>query len=338
MLDRCDASYRNGWPMKVLVTGASGFTGSNLANALVRQGDEVYGFVRPTSQVDSLSPEVSLIRGDLTSQASVHQAVKDMDIVYHVAATFRDSGIAKQGYYDVNVAGTRHVVEACRAHNVSRMVHCSTMGVHGHVENPPGTEQSPFNPGDEYQRTKLEAEKLVAQAIKEGLPATIFRPTGIYGPGDERFLKLFRSIKSRTFIMFGSGEVFYHLIYIDDLVQGIISCGENPEALGKTYIIGGEKATTLNELTDSVAKVLGVQKPRWRVSFWVLWQAAALCEDICKPSGIKPPLYRRRADFFRKSRSFDASKIQRELGFRPTINLEEGLRQTAMWYQSNNLI
>jgi nucleoside-diphosphate-sugar epimerase len=324
--------------MKALVTGASGFTGFHLANALVQRGYEVYGFVRPTSNVSNLSPQVTLIQGDLTSQASIYRAVQDMDIVYHIAATYRDSGASQQTYYDVNVMGTRHVIEACLAHKVNRMVHCSTMGVHGHIENPPATEQSPFNPGDDYQRTKLEAENLVAQSIQDGLRATICRPTGIFGPGDQRFLKLFRTIKNGTFIMFGSGEVLYHLIYIDDLVQGFILCGEKPEALGETYIIAGQKAITLNELTNRIAKVLGVKKPQWRIPFWLLWHASVLCEHTCKPLGLRPPLFRRRADFFRKSRSFDASKIQNDLGFQTKIDLEKGLRRTANWYKENNLI
>jgi nucleoside-diphosphate-sugar epimerase len=212
------------------------------------------------------------------------------------------------------------------------------MGVHGHIENPPATEQSPFNPGDDYQRTKLEAENLVAQSIQDGLRATICRPAGIYGPSDKRFLKLFRAIKNKTFIMFGSGEVLYHLIYIDDLVQGFILCGEKPEALGETYIIAGQKAITLNELTNRIAKVLGVKKPQWRIPFWLLWHASVLCEHTCKPLGLRPPLFRRRADFFRKSRSFDASKIQNDLGFQTKIDLEKGLRRTANWYKENNLI
>jgi nucleoside-diphosphate-sugar epimerase len=324
--------------MKALVTGASGFAGSHLANALVQRGYEVYGFVRPTSNVSNLSPKVTIIQGDLTSQASVYCAVQDMDIVYHIAATYRDSGVSQQTYYDVNVMGTRHVIEACLVHKVNRMVHCSTIGVHGHIEDPPATEQAPFNPGDDYQRTKLEAEHLVAQSIQDGLRATICRPAGVYGPGDRRFLKLFRAIKNKTFIMFGSGEVCYHLIYIDDLIQGMILCGEKPEALGQTYIIAGNKAMTLNDLTNSIAKVLGVRKPQWRIPFCLLWQASVLCEDVCKPLGLKPPLFRRRADFFRKNRAFDTSKIQNDLGFYPTINLEEGLHRTASWYKKNDLI
>ena len=203
---------------------------------------------------------------------------------------------------------------------------------------PPANELSPFKPGDEYQRTKLEAEQLVKQAIESGLPATIFRPSGIYGPGDERFLKLFRAIKKGIFIMFGDGNVLYHFIFIDDLIRGIITCGEDPRALGKTYIIAGEKAVTLNEVTATIAHTIGVEKPKWRLPFWVLWQASVLCESVCKPLGVTPPLFRRRTDFFRKDRSFDTSQIQSDLQFQPSINLEEGLLRTANWYKANNFI
>ena len=147
--------------MNALVTGASGFAGSRLANALVQRGYKVYGFVRPMSNVSNLSTQITLIQGDLTSQASVDGAIQDMDIVYHIAATYRDSGVSQQTYYDVNVMGTRHVIEACLAHKVNRMVHCSTIGVHGHIENPPATEQSPF---------KSVSKKASQATFREGCP------------------------------------------------------------------------------------------------------------------------------------------------------------------------
>ena len=324
--------------MKILVTGASGFTGSHLANALVQRDHEVYGFVRPTSQVKGLASQVRIIRGDLANRSDVDSAIRDMDMVYHIAACYREPGVPDQVYFDVNVMGTRHVIDACLAYNIKRMVHCSTIGVHGDIDQPPANELSPFKPGDEYQRTKLEAEQLVQGAIKSGLPATIFRPSGIYGPGDKRFLKLFRAIKKGVFIMFGDGNVLYHLIFIDDLVRGIITCGEDPRALGKTYIIAGEKAVTLNEVTATIANTIGVETPKWRLPFWVLWQASVLCETVCKPFGVNPPLFRRRTDFFCKNRSFDTSHIRSDLQFKPKINLEEGLIRTANCYKANNFI
>jgi nucleoside-diphosphate-sugar epimerase len=324
--------------MKILVTGASGFTGSHLANALVQRGHEVYGFVRPTSNVSALSPGVHLVRGDLANKSDVDEAIRGTDMVYHIAACYREPGVPDQMYFDVNVTGTRHVAEACLKFGIKRMVHCSTIGVHGHVDHPPANEGSPFKPGDDYQRTKLEAEQLVRHLMQAGLPATIFRPTGIYGPGDKRFLKLFRAIKKGIFIMFGDGNTLYHFIFIDDLIRGIIICGEDPKALGKTYIIAGEKAATLNEITAIIAHIIGVKKPKWRLPFWLLWQASVICESVCKPFRVNPPLFRRRADFFRKSRSFDASQIRLDLQFQPNITLEEGLQKTADWYKANNFL
>src|SRR5690606_28797051 len=142
-------------------------------------------------------------------------------------------------------------------------LHCSTVGVHGHVlrAHIPANEHAPFNPGDAYQRSKLKGELLVQSAINEGMPATIFRPGGLYGPGDKRFLKLFRSINNGAFRMFGSGEALYHLTYIDDLIQGIIRCGTRERAIGQTYILAGPRYTTLNELVKHIASALRVAPP-----------------------------------------------------------------------------
>jgi nucleoside-diphosphate-sugar epimerase len=326
-------------PKKVLVTGISGFTGSNLAKALVRNGDEVYGFARPSSRLNGLQETgIHILKGDLTEANSVEEAVKGMDIVYHLAASYRESGLPNSEYYKVNVGGTRHVLAAAFKHGAKRVVHCSTAGVHGHVENPPADENAPFNVGDLYQATKLEGEKVVREYMQQGLSCVIFRPVGIYGPGDRRFLKLFKAIKQSKFIMFGDGEVLYHLTFIDDLVRGIIACGESQKAAGEIFIIAGERATTLNELVALIADTLGVEKPGLYLPFWSLWTVSVFCEFACKPFGINPPLFRRRADFFRKDRSFNASKIERILGFKPSVSLEEGLRRTADWYRKENLV
>ena len=105
-------------------------------------------------------------------------------------------------------------------------MHCSTVGVHGDVEHPPANEDAPLRPGDVYQDTKLEGERLAQAAASEtGIEVTIVRPTGIYGPGDRRLLKLFRGVARRRFVILGDGEIYYHLTYIDDLVEGFRLAG-----------------------------------------------------------------------------------------------------------------
>jgi nucleoside-diphosphate-sugar epimerase len=239
----------------------------------------------------------------------------------------------------VNVEGSRHVLEAARTAGARRVVHCSTGGVHGHVESPPAAEDAPLAPGDVYQRTKLEAEQAAVEfGRRTGLDVVIARPIGIYGPGDLRLLKMFRGIARRRFPMLGSGEVFYHLTYIDDLVRGLQLCGDVPAAAGRTYLLAGPEYTTLNELVALIAKELRTTPPALRFPVWPVWVAGAICEAVCVPLRIEPPLFRRRVDFYRKSRAFSTARARQELGYNPLIDLETGIRRTAEWYRAQGLL
>ena len=149
---------------------------------------------------------------------------------------------------------------------------------------------------------------------------------------------MFRGLARGRFPMLGSGKVFYHLTYIDDLVRGFELCGTVPAAAGRTYILAGPRYTTLKELVDLVAKELGVQPPKLHLPVWPVWLAGALCEAVCVPLKIEPPLYRRRVDFYSKSRAFDTTRARRELGYNPTVDLETGIRLTADWYRSQGLL
>ncbi len=323
--------------MRVLVSGATGFTGGHLARSLARRGYRVRGLVRPASQdragaLAGSGVEVAL--GDLTDASSLAPACAAVDVVYHIAATYRTAGQRSATYHAVNADGTRALLDAAREAGVARFVHCSTGGVHGHVEHPPADEEAPLAPGDVYQRSKLEGERLARAAGRDGgLEVVVARPIGIYGPGDTRFLKMFRGIARRRFPMLGGGRVFYHLTYIDDLVEGFRLCGETPAAAGRTYLLGGPRYTTLAELVRIIANELGVEPPRWRIPVWPVWLAGALCEGVSVPLGVEPPLYRRRVDFFTKSRAFDTTRARSELGFAPAVDLVEGIRRTAAWYR-----
>jgi len=205
--------------------------------------------------------------------------------------------------------------------------------VHGDVQTVPADENAPFAPGDIYQETKLEAELLARERIDAGLPGTIFRPQGIYGPGDARFLKLFKMISNGAFRMIGSGEVLYHMTYVADLVDGIILCGDHPNALGQTFVLGGPRYTTLRELSETVSRTVGKPIHRGHIPVAPVMAAAVACEWLCRPFGIEPPLYPRRLDFFVKDRAFSIAKAQRELGYQPKVDLDEGLRRTFEWYR-----
>ena len=328
--------------MNVLVTGATGFTGGHLARYLVSRGNAVAALVRLASLAragDLRNAGVEIRSGDLADATAVANAARGCEVIYHIAATYREAGQGSTDYTRVNVDGTRHVLEAARAAGVRRVVHCSTGGVHGHIEHPPASESAPFAPGDVYQRTKLEAERLALEfGARHGLEVVVARPIGIYGPGDLRFLKMFRGLARGRFPMLGRGDVFYHLTFIDDLVRGLELCGTVPGAAGKAYILAGPEYTTLRALVDLIARVLGVAPPRVHWPVWPVWLAGALCEAVCVPLRIEPPLFRRRVDFYRKSRAFDTTRARKELGYNPAIDLETGIARTADWYRAAGLL
>ncbi len=196
-----------------------------------------------------------------------------------------------------------------------------------------------FAQATRYQRTKLEGEELARAAGQTaGVEVVVARPTGIYGPGDRRLLKLFRGVARRRFVILGSGRIYYHLTYIDDLVEGFRLCGEVPAAAGRTYILAGGEVTTLNELVARIAKLAGVAPIGVHLPVWPFWLAGAACEAVCAPLGVEPPIYRRRVDFFTKSRAFDITRARQELGFAPAVGLTEGIRRTLEWYRREGWI
>lgn len=327
--------------MKVFVTGGTGFTGGNLVQRLVNDGYEVSALARKTSKTGLLKQlGVEIITGDVTDKDLLKKAINGFDMVYHLAAMYREGGgISEKPFWDVNVNGTKNMLEASVHANVGRFIHCSTGGVHGHIQNPPADESFPYNPGDVYQESKLEGEKLALDYFARGLPGVVVRPTAIYGPGDLRFLKLFKSIQTGRFVMIGNGNVLYHLVYIDDLVEGFVLCGKKDNAVGQIFIIGGERYLTMNELVEKIANSLGVKKPKIRFPFFrPVWYAGLLCEIVCYPFRINPPIFRRRVDIFRKNRAFDISKARNELGYRPQTSIEDGIDKTAEWYKKEGYL
>jgi nucleoside-diphosphate-sugar epimerase len=322
--------------VRVLVTGATGFAGGHLAKWLASRGHEVRALVRERERGRDLAAAgIELVTGDIRDRHAVDAAVDSVEVVHHVAAIYRQAGLDPQAYRDVNAVAARTVVEAAAAAGVRRVVHCSTVGVHGDIEHPPATEDAPLGPGDVYQATKLEGEALVREAaVRLGIEVVVVRPTGIYGPGDRRLLKLFRSAVKRLPIL-GRGEIYYHLTYIDDLVEGFRLCAEHPSAAGRTYILAGGEVTTLNELVARIATAAGVKPPAWHLPVWPFRAAGALCETICAPFDIEPPIYRRRVDFYTKSRAFDITRARTEIGYAPAISLDDGIRRTLDWYRKH---
>ena len=325
---------------RVLVTGASGFTGSHLCRYLLGQGYQVDGLVRAQSKDELITDlDITTVVGDLRDKKSLLRACQNTNTVYHIAAAFREVRLSDQDYFDINVQGTRNLIEAAVKCGVQRFVHCSTIGVHGDTGRSPASEESAYSPPDYYCETKLEGELLARELFeKYSLQGSVFRPLGIYGPGDTRFLKMFKSIRNGRFIMIGSGETVYHLTFIEDLCQGIALCGQHPDAVGEVFIIGGESHNTLNEIAETICDAVGGRLWQAHIPLSPVMLAARCCETICRPFGIEPPLYPRRVEFFSKNRAATIQKAKDLLDYKPRHSLQEGIAETAKWYRNKGWI
>jgi nucleoside-diphosphate-sugar epimerase len=327
--------------MRALVTGASGFIGSQLCARLIRDGHSVRGLVRKPSQAEQLRKQgVDATIGDLLAPDTLRAATQGIDTVFHFAAVFRKE-VPRREIWATNVGGIENLLEAAKLAGVKQFIHCSSTSVYGLFPRNPTTEDSPFVPirGDLYQESKLAAEQRVTACGSDGtLDTTIFRTTGVYGPGDLRFLKLFKAIAQRRFAMIGAGTVPFSMIHIDDLLDGILRCATRPVAVNNDYLLTGNNPISLNDTARIIAAAAGVPAPRFHVPVMPVYFVGWLMELGLKPLGISPPLYRRRVNFFRITRGFDNSKAKRELGFRPKYDLAAGAKNTFDWYKRRHLL
>lgn len=320
---------------RVLVTGATGFTGSVLVRKLVQMGLKVVAIARGSSNtVPFQGLPIEWVRGNIYEEETVKKAVKGTSYIFHVAAAFREAKISKDEYYKVHVLATQLLARAALNEALfKRFVHVSTGGVHSHIENPPADENYPIQPGDIYQKTKADAELWIREfAEKEGLPITVVRPVPIYGPCDRRILKLFQFVSRKWVPLVGSGNHLYHLIHVDDLTDFLILIAVHPKALGEVFICGNKEAITYREIVRIIAEHYNVRVRFIKIPVAPLFVLAGMCELIFPTLGLEPPLYRRRVAFFTKDRSFNTQKMRNLLGFVPKYSEEEGLKETAQWY------
>ena len=222
-----------------LVTGATGFTGSHLVRSLVADGIPVRVIARSAERARQMLPEgVEVVEGDIVDPVVIERAMQGVGTVYHLAAVYREARHPDLRYREVNVEASRLLLEAAVRASVRRYVHCSTVGVHGHIASPPADESAAYAPGDVYQATKCEAEQL-ALSYRDRIPLAVARPTAIYGPGDTRLLKMFRLIARQRFPLLGGGENYYHTVHVKDLVRGLRLLGTHSGRSARSSSLAG---------------------------------------------------------------------------------------------------
>lgn len=328
--------------MNVLITGGTGFIGTRLVTKCIERGDSVKVLGQTNNAVENenykkikdLGAEVFL-KG-ITEKDFINEVTKDVDTVYHLAAAQHEMNIPDKVFWDVNVEGTRNLLESSILSGVSKFIHGSTIGVYGILEGVID-EESKCNPDNIYGKTKLEGEKL-ALSYSEKLNVSVIRIPETYGPGDRRLLKLFKAINKKSFPIIGDGKNLHHLIYVDDLIEGFFLAGKSQNSNGEVFLLAGEKPISTNDMVQIVAASLGVSKSNLRIPLTPVWILATIIENIFRPLGIQPPIHRRRVDFYKKSFTLSSKKAEEFLEFNQKYSFEEGVRETAKWYKENNLL
>jgi dihydroflavonol-4-reductase len=324
--------------MKTLITGGTGFIGSRLALKCLERGDSVRVLGQENTEAEASNRrlikanDAEVMLAPVTDKEKVSAAVKGVDVVFHLAAAQHEANVPDQHFWDVNVTGTKNMLEASAAAGVRWLVHGSTIGVYGSA--PEGTidERTPVAPDNIYGVTKLEGERL-ALSYTDRLPVAAIRISETYGPGDRRLLKLFRAINKRTFVMIGDGKNLHHPIYIDDLIEGFLLAASCEAAVGRVLVLSGKEPVTTNEMVETIAQQLGARLRGFRAPLTPFLALAVVVGKTCGPLGIQPPIHPRRMDFFRKSLVFSQEEASRTLGFAPKSTFEYGVCETAKWYR-----
>jgi nucleoside-diphosphate-sugar epimerase len=328
--------------MKALVTGATGFIGSRLALRCRAEGISVVPLGRRQSPAEHERTReleengVTVQDVPVEDRGRLEAAMAGVDVVFHLAAAQHEANVPDEYFRRINVDGTRNVFEAALAARVGRVVHASTIGVYGWRPGEVVHDDSPLAPDNIYGITKLAGEEVV-RSFAGRVPFAIARVSETYGPGDFRLLKLFRGAVRGVALQIGAGRNRHQLVYVDDLLDGLLAASREPAALGRTFVLAGPEPVTTREMLEAVSRSLGRPPRILRVPMAPLVGVATVLETILRPLGIEPPLHRRRLDFFRKSFAFSLDDAS-GLGYKPRVGLEPGMNATARWYADRGLV
>lgn len=328
---------------RVLITGGTGFIGSRLA-LRCREAGELVRVLAPARTPperkraqELIDGGIEIADGSVTDDTVLDAAMKEVDVVYHLAAAQHEANVPDTYFYNINVEGTRKVLSAALDAHVSRVVHGSTIGVYGFRSDGPVTDDSPLEPDNIYGVTKLAGEH-IAWEFAERMPISVVRISETYGPSDWRLLKLFRGVARGRFAMVGAGTNLHHPIYVDDLVDALRCAATSPHVPRQPMVLAGPDAVTTKDMIGSISSAVGRPAPRWRLPISPLLITARMFEASLQPFGIQPPLHRRRMNFFVKSFRFTCATARDAIGFRPRVAFADGAVRAAVWYREQGLI
>ena len=320
--------------MKIFVTGATGFLGKALVKALLKEGHQVKVLVRNQERLKELKSKVEVVHADLGDKADMAEAVKGVDIIFHLAAIIHEVSIPDEKYYQINVEATKMLYEACKYSGVKQFIYSSSVVVYGSMNSSTADESAHCHPENIYGETKLGGEKAIQSAFPQiKVPYTILRFSKIYGPGDTEsyWVELFKLIKKKRFIMIGDGSTTMMPVYIDDAVDALIKCIKNKKGYNKTYNIAGSERITKKEFISTIAESFHVKQGSAYIPKSAIIPAAVMCELVFKILHKEPIISRKRLRFFFSSESYSIKRAKKDLRFFPKVKVAKGIQQTIDW-------
>jgi nucleoside-diphosphate-sugar epimerase len=327
--------------MKVLVTGATGFLGAALVGRLLAEGERVRVLARDAYKAHRLfGTRVEILQGDLLEAPKVAAALKDIEVIYHLAGRLYHPSIPAAHYFETHVEGTRVLLQCCRdLPGLSRLVHCSTTGVYGVTGLNAADEASPYAPTNPYEQSKLAGEKLALRAHAEvQLPVTVVRPALVYGPGDLHLLGFFRQVARGLPATIAGGRAYIHPIYIDDMSRSFLLAARLPHTIGRCYNIAGHLPVSFTDLAGTIANVLKCPPCPLSLPTWMAYGAAMLFRWLLGMGEASAPLTASRIDFLTHSRVYSCERARRDLQFTPQVGLNDGIRYTIAWYREHGYL
>lgn len=325
--------------MTMLVTGAGGFLGGHVIDLLIARGERPRALLRPDEPLPG--PSVTALdvhRGDLRDPWRLRSALRGVDCVMHCAAKTGPWGSYDE-YVSINVRAVEDLVHAAMDAGVRRIVHVSSVTVHGNDVGGDADEDTPFreepNP---YSASKVAAERLLREMIdREGAPVTIVRPGWIYGPRDSAsFARLAARIEGRHMALLGRGSNRLPLIYVRDAARGLLLAAEAAHAAGRSYVLVNPEPVTQRAYLDAIAAELGVPAPTRRVGYRLALTAAGRIEVLTRLGLLRapPPVMRFGIQLLGGENRFSIERAHRELGFTPCVSMADGVARSVRWYRT----
>ena len=331
--------------MKALVTGASGFLGSHIVDACRAQGDAVRALVRSGSDLTYLEtlPDVERITGDLTDSVSLVAAVSGCDVVFHAAARVTDVGSRRQ-FFEANVEGTQALLDAARLAGVPRFVFVSSPSVVATGDDQVCIDERtpyPERPMNLYCETKAEAERLVLAANAPGFTTCALRPRGVWGPRDYNgaIAKLLARMRAgRLPDLSGGRPVKADLCHCRNAAQACLRAARATDVGGKAYFVTDGEETDTWAFIRELAVTFGVTPPTRRIPPAILAALVAVAELLWRMPWLSarrsPPLSRYSVSLLARTSTYDIGAATRDLGYRPDVGREEGLRELVRWVEA----